>query len=62
MSLHDNIRDAIHGHNRMREVLAEIARGRPDNGRPLAAKTSRQMARSVLIELNLKWTREDIDG
>lgn len=36
-------------------VLGEIARGRIDNGRPLAAETSRQMARTVLGMVGLGW-------
>ena len=36
-------------------VLGEIARGRCDDGRPLAAETSRQMARTVLTMLALGW-------
>jgi len=40
---------------RMAFVLGEIARGRADNGRPLNAETSRQMARTVLTMLELGW-------
>lgn len=40
---------------RMAFVLGEIARGRVDNGRPLNAETSRQMARTVLTMLELGW-------
>lgn len=40
---------------RMHFVLGEIARGRCDNGRPLAAEVSRQMARDVLVMLELGW-------
>ena len=40
---------------RMAFVLGEIARGRCDNGRPLAAETSRQMARTVLDMTGLGW-------
>jgi hypothetical protein len=40
---------------RMAFVLGEIARGRCDNGRPLAAETSRQMARTVLDMIGLGW-------
>ena len=36
-------------------VLGEIARGRCDNGRPLAAEESRQMAREALLRCNLTW-------
>lgn len=62
MSLHDNIRDAIRGHNRMREVLAQIARDHKNNGRVIHPETAQEMARDVLNELNLKWTREETDG
>ena len=40
---------------RMTCVLGEIARGRSDNGRPLAAETSRQLARDCLSRLGLGW-------
>lgn len=40
---------------RMVFVLGEIARGRSDCGRPLAAETSRQMAREVLGHCNRTW-------
>lgn len=36
-------------------VMGEIARGRFDNGRPLAAETSRQMAREAMGRLGLGW-------
>lgn len=36
-------------------VMGEIARGRFDNGRPLAAETSRQMARDVFSRCGLEW-------
>ena len=36
-------------------VLGEIARGRCDNARPLAAEVSRQMAREVLGRHSLEW-------
>lgn len=40
---------------RMQGTLQVIARGRPDNGRPLAAETARQLARSALIECGVDW-------
>jgi hypothetical protein len=40
---------------RLHYVLGEIARGRCDNGRPLAAETSRQMAREALGRVGLGW-------
>lgn len=36
-------------------VLGEIARGRCDNGRPLAAEIARQMARHVLDTYGRPW-------
>ncbi|WP_398470950.1 hypothetical protein, partial [Tardiphaga sp.] len=42
---------------RMAESLGQIARGRSDNGRPLAAENARQIARNVLIELDLTWPK-----
>lgn len=36
-------------------VLGEIARGRCDNGRPLAAEISRQMARDALSRQGYGW-------
>lgn len=40
---------------RMTYVLQEIARGRCDSGRPLAAEIARQMSRDVLARLNIPW-------
>lgn len=40
---------------RMAFTLGEIAQGRKDNGRPLAAETSRQMAREMLTQIGLGW-------
>jgi hypothetical protein len=37
-------------------ALKEIARGRPDNGRPLPAETARQIARLALIDAGINWT------
>lgn len=39
----------------MRLALMEIARGRTDNGRPIAAETARQNARDVLTALKVDW-------
>lgn len=41
--------------DRMKFVLQEIARGRCDNGRPLAAEIARQMARHVLSTYGIEW-------
>lgn len=57
----EDVKACFAGHNRMVEVLGEIARGRKDNGRPLAAETSRQMARGVMIELGVCWPPKEID-
>ena len=43
-------------------VLGEIARGRCDNDRPLAAETSRQMARHVLSLYNVEWPKGKARG
>jgi len=56
MSLQAKIADAIHGHNELAVTLSKIARGRADNGRPLAAETSRQLARDTLVALGLDWS------
>lgn len=45
----DHMVDAMH------EVLAEIALGRQDCGRPHGGETARQMARDVLLRFNLRW-------
>ena len=41
--------------NALAVALSTIAQGRKDNGRPLAAETARQLARSALIENGLDW-------
>ena len=38
------------------EALAEIARGRPDCGRPLGGEKSRQIARQALTERGHNWS------
>lgn len=43
-------------------VLKDIARGRQDNGRAFAAETSRQMARKLLIELGVTWSKRGPHG
>ena len=47
----EDVMDCFHGHNRMREVLAEIAHS--DEPR------AREKARAVLAELKLKWEKPD---
>lgn len=39
----------------MKATLQRIARGRLDNGRPLAAETVRQAARNLLQEMGERW-------
>lgn len=55
VGLEKDVQTAFAGHNQMAIALAEIARGRDDNGRPLAAEDARQKARSVLIDCGLDW-------
>jgi hypothetical protein len=57
----EDVARAFYGTVRMGEVLGQIARGRADNGRPLAAETSRQLAREVLTELGLSWPQGNKD-
>lgn len=38
------------------DALREIARGRTDCGRPLAAEVAREKARKVLISYGINWT------
>ncbi|KKL23186.1 hypothetical protein LCGC14_2427920 [marine sediment metagenome] len=40
-----------------KKALQLIARGRTDNGRPLAAERSRQIAREALIKRRMDWPR-----
>ncbi len=49
----DEQRDEFH--ERMEFVLGEIARGRVDNGRPLASEVCRRMARDVLSMFGVEW-------
>jgi hypothetical protein len=37
------------------EALMRIAQGRTDCGRPLAAETSRQIAREALVKAGVSW-------
>lgn len=39
-------------------ALSKIANGRTDNGRPLAAEISRQLARVTLTSIGVSWTFE----
>jgi hypothetical protein len=53
--LQDDVKAAFQGHNVLAVALSKIARGRPDNGRPLPAETSRQLARGVITSLGMDW-------
>lgn len=59
MSLRENVSDCFHGYVKMGEALGQIARGRPDNGGPIAAEDARQIARNVLTELGLSWPKQE---
>lgn len=37
------------------DTLRKIARGRTDNGRPMASERARQIAREALIEWGVQW-------
>lgn len=56
MSLKENVARAISGHNDLAVALSRIALGRTDNGRPLAAETSRQIAREAITACGMDWT------
>jgi len=56
MNLQKSIASAVSGHNALAVTLSQIARGRADCGRPIAAEDARQLARGALIELGLDWS------
>lgn len=56
---HDLLLEAAEVLDRFEFVLGEIARGRCDCGRPLAAETSRQMAREVLSRHGYDWPKSE---
>jgi hypothetical protein len=56
MTFRDDVSMSINGHNVLAIALSKIARGRVDNGRPMAAEDARQLARSTLTDLKLDWT------
>lgn len=45
--------------DRYRDILAAIARGRTDNGRPLAGARAQTMARAILAEWGRDWPVAD---
>lgn len=56
----EDVKTAFGNHNRFAEVLGQIAHGRTDNGRPLAAEKVRQMARDVLVECGVNtWSPDE---
>lgn len=54
MTLVEDVKTCFRNHNRFVVVLRQIARGRVDNSRPLAAEAARQMARDVLLECGIQ--------
>lgn len=58
----EDVKTAFANHNRFVEALGRIARGRSDNGRPLAAEIARQMAREVMDECGVHWPVGDKHG
>ena len=56
MSLHEHVNDCFATAVRFQDALVEIARGRWDNGRPLAAETARQIARKALTDRGRGWS------
>jgi len=65
MSLHEHMSDCFKSAVCFQEALAEIARGRKDNGRALGGEIARQIARTALTERNRDWsyfaTTEKVD-
>ncbi|HEY6030477.1 MAG TPA: hypothetical protein VIU44_07940 [Gaiellaceae bacterium] len=55
MPLREHVATAFKDWNAFAVILAKIARGRDDCGRPLGGEVSRQMARDVLVESGLDW-------
>ena len=43
-------------------VLQQIARGREDNGRPMASEKARQLARKTLMEFDISWPGQRQSG
>jgi len=62
MSLHENVSDCFASAVRFQEALAEIARGRTDNGRPLGGERARQIAREALLDRGRDWSPNYNDG
>ena len=50
------------GQARLLEAMRRIAQGRTDNGRALAAETSRQTARAALVAAGERWARPEAEG
>ena len=40
------------------DMLKQIARGRPDNGRPFGGEKARQLAREALVAADIDWTEQ----
>jgi len=52
----------MHDYDRLVMAMKEIAAGRLDCGRPLAAETSRQIARKVLVSIGEGWPTQRKDA
>lgn len=42
------------------KILKGIARGRPDNGRPLSANMAQDMARRILTKYTVSWSDKPV--
>ena len=61
--------EAADAHEKLVDTLAEIARGREDNGRPLGGHLALHRARETLVDLGIDWSlaptlqlQEESDG
>lgn len=51
-------KDQLDAMNLLIKTLSKIANGRTDNGRPLPAEESRQIARNELRKFGISWSSE----
>ena len=56
MSLREHVSDCFKTAVCFQEALAKIARGRTDNGLPLARETARQIARKAMTDMGRSWS------
>lgn len=54
--------DQLKAMDMMINALRNIAVGRIDNGRPLAAETSRQKSRKVLASVGVNWGKDKFEN